>query len=161
MKSKLLFRLLITFTLIAAFFWKAIPVQAAPPNGVDILRGLWNGAVENLYGGDQPFSLQLDRSAPDPNAPQVALYNGCMALGNGAAYAPISARIVIIGNGEYNLTLLGTASQGGFIIKLEGLVQTVGAAVTDDTAGGSGRRLTREEIGPPATMTGGRSNARR
>ena len=136
MKTKRLFLFLITFTLIAVIFSAPFTVQAAQTNGVNDLRGLWNGVIKDLYGGAPTFQLQLDRSGPAPNDPLVFLYNGCMALGEGKAFAPISARVMIAGNGKYDLTLLGTAASGGFIIKLTGLIKTFGSAVTDDTAGG-------------------------
>ncbi len=108
---------------------------ASPPNGVDHLRGRWDGTLYGLFGEDQSFRLLLDESQPDPNDSQAALYNGCMAVGYHGQYAPVSARVVSLGNGEYDLTLFGTAS--GAVIKLTGLIETRGASVRDDSAGGA------------------------
>ena len=145
MKANRLFRLLAAFLLLAAIVFLAFPVKAAPPNGVDHLRGRWDGVIENLFGADQPFRLLLDRSGPDPDDSQAALYNGCMAVGEDADFAPVSARVVILGNEEYDLTLFGTATGGAGVIKLTGLVQAFDAAVTDDVAGGEWQ--TAEETG--------------
>ena len=59
-----------------------------------------------------------------------------MAVGDGADFAPDSAHIGSLGNKEVDLTLCGTVTGGGFVIKLTGLVQTFGAPVTDDAAAG-------------------------
>ena len=137
MKTNLVFRIMAALFLAAALLGLALPVRAAPPNGVDHLRGRWDGVIENLYGDDQPFRLLLGQSGPDPNDPQAALYNGCMAVGDGADFAPVSARVVILGNEKFNLTLFGTVTGGGFVIKLTGLIETRKPPVTDDSAGGA------------------------
>ncbi len=136
---------LVIFILLAALAISVIPAGAAPPNSVDHLRGRWDGAIQNLYSEDQPFRLLLDRSGPDPNDPQAALYNGCMAVGDGADFAPVSARVVALGNEEFDLAIFGTVTGGGFVIKLTGLARTFGAGVTDDDA--AGQWQTAEETG--------------
>ncbi|MEW5941061.1 MAG: hypothetical protein AB1750_15445 [Chloroflexota bacterium] len=131
------FRAMIVIVLLAILAAPALSAQAAPPNGVDHLRGRWIGKIENLDGEDQPFQLLLGASRLDPNDSQAAFYNGCIAIGYRADYAPVSARVVILGNGEYELTLFGTASTNGSIVRLDGSLRTFGASVRDDTAGGT------------------------
>ncbi|MBI2334129.1 MAG: hypothetical protein HYU84_18545 [Chloroflexi bacterium] len=108
--------------------------HAAPPNGVDHLRGRWDGVIHGLFDGDQPFVLMLDEFHPDPNDASATLYNGCMAVGADAAFAPVSARFTPLGSGNYDMTLFGTAM--GSVIKLEGNASTNDATVTDDPASG-------------------------
>jgi len=108
---------------------------AAPPNGVDHLRGRWDGVVQGLFGEDQPFVLMLDEFAPDPNDALAFLYNGCMAVGVNAGYTPISARVLPLGNENFDLTLFGTA--GGAVIKMTGLAFTGDPRVKDDPASGA------------------------
>lgn len=122
-------------TLVLAILGSSSAALAAPPNGVDHLRGRWDGTLYGLFGEDQSFTLLLDESQPDPNDSQAALYNGCMTVGNHGQYAPVSARVIMLGNEQYDLTLFGTA--GGAVIKLTGLIETHGASVRDDSAGGT------------------------
>jgi hypothetical protein len=108
--------------------------HAAPPNGVDHLRGRWRGTLQNFFGANQSFTLLLGESQPDPNDSQAALYNGCISVGANGQYTPVSARVVLLGNEEYDLTLYGTAN--GSVIKLTGLIEARGASVKDDTVSG-------------------------
>ena len=124
---------LTTFLLIMVILIPSASVFAAPPNGVDHLRGRWDGVIQNLLGADQPFRLLLDDFGLDPNDPQVVFYGGCMSVGDGS-FAPVSARVVILGNEQFDMTLYATA--GGSIIKMEGPLETFAPSVTDDTAFG-------------------------
>lgn len=132
MLRKYLFPVVLILALMAGITGVA---YAAPPHGVDHLRGRWDGTLNGLFGEDQSFTLLLDESQPDPNDAQAALYNGCMAVGAEGQYAPVSARVVMLGNEQYDLTLFGTA--GGSVIKLTGLIEARGASVRDDSAGGA------------------------
>ncbi|NOH02304.1 MAG: hypothetical protein HND47_10285 [Chloroflexi bacterium] len=132
MFRKCLIPVLLTFVLLAVVTGVA---YAAPPNGVDHLRGRWDGAFNGLFGEDVSFRLLLDESRPDPNDPQAALYNGCMALQPEGQYAPVSARVVMLGNEQYDFTLFGTV--GGAVIKLTGLIEARAPSVQDDSAGGA------------------------
>ncbi|MBM3180366.1 MAG: hypothetical protein FJZ86_08425 [Chloroflexi bacterium] len=132
MLRKILFPILLTFALLASLVGVA---HAAPPKGVDHLRGRWDGVIQGLFDGDQPFVLMLDEFHPDPNDPLATLYNGCMAVGANAAFAPVSARFTPLGSGNYDMTLFGTAL--GSVIKLEGGASTNDATVTDDPASGA------------------------
>ncbi len=132
MLQKYFFPVVLIVTLMAGITGVA---YAAPPNGVDHLRGRWDGTLNGLFGEDQPFRLLLDESQPDPNDSQAVLYNGCMSVGGDGQFAPVSARVIILGNEEYDLTLFGTA--GGSVIKLTGLIEARGASVKDDSAGGA------------------------
>lgn len=135
MKTNHLFRTLAAFILLAMIFTFAFSVQAAPPNGVDHLRGRWDGTLQGLNGDDQPFRLLFDRSGPDPKDPLATLYNGCMAIGPDGQYAPIAARVVVSGSERFDLTIFGTSL--GSVIKLTGLAETRGAGIADDSAGGA------------------------
>ena len=108
---------------------------AAPPNGVDHLRGRWDGVGHGSFTGEEPFVLMLDEFQPDRSDPSATLYNGCMAVGAGEAFTPVSARFVSLGNGNYDMTLFGTV--GWSVIKLEGVASTGDARVTDDDARGA------------------------
>src|SRR3989304_761216 len=107
---------------------------AAPLNGVDHLRGRWDGTFNGLFGEDQSFILLFDDFAADQNDPQATLYNGCMAVGKSGAFAPISAKVLDLGNEDFDLTLYSSA--GGAVIKLGGLVETRGPGVPDDSSNG-------------------------
>ena len=124
---------LITFLLIMVTLIPSASVFAVPPNGVDHLRGRWDGVIQNLLGADQPFRLLLDDFGLDPNDPQAVLYGGCMSVGDGS-FAPVSARVVILGNEQFDMTLYATA--GGSIIKMEGLFETFAPGVKDDATSG-------------------------
>lgn len=128
-------KIVLAFTVVLAMLGSSSAAIAAPPNGVDHLRGRWDGVVEGLFDGNQTFILMLDEFHPDPNDSSATLYNGCMAVGTGAAYAPVSARFVSVGGGNYDMTLFGTA--GGVVIKLVGTASTNDATVTDDPASGA------------------------
>lgn len=137
--------------LVLAIFFAAFGVpgtaSAAPPNGVDHLRGRWDGVVTNLQGEDQPFTLLLNNFGADPDDPLAAIYGGCIAVGQDATYTPVSARVVLIGNEQFDLTLFGTVASnyGAFVIKLTGLANTFAANVRDDSA--SGNWKTADELG--------------
>ncbi len=135
MNNKSFLNLVIAFTIVLAVLGSSSAAYAAPPNGVDHLRGRWDGILYGLFGEDQPFQLLLDESQLDPNDAQAALYNGCMAVGADGQYAPVSARVVMLGNEQYDLILFGTAN--GSVIKLTGLIETRGASVKDDSADGA------------------------
>ena len=98
MKRKSYLHMVVAFTIIMAMLGISSAVYAAPPNGVDHLRGRWDGTFLGLFGEDQSFTLLLDESQPDPDDAQAALYNGCMAVGAEGQYAPVSARVVMLGN---------------------------------------------------------------
>lgn len=132
MFRKILLPLLLTLALLSSFVGVA---HAASPKGVDHLRGRWDGVIHNLFGEDQPLILMLDEFKPDPNNSMATLYNGCMAVGEGGVYAPVSARFVSLGGGNYDMTLYGTAA--GAVIQFTGSVATNGATVTDDPASGT------------------------
>jgi hypothetical protein len=141
MKYKYL-KTLITCLLIIVIIIPMTSASAAPPNGVDHLRGRWDGMIQNLFGADRPFKLLLDDFGPDPNDPQAALYGGCMSVGDGS-FAPVSARVVILGNEQFDMTLYGTAV--GSVIEVEGLFDARGASVRDDSAFGAWQ--TANEVG--------------
>lgn len=132
MSRKIIFSVLLTFALLASLVGVA---HAAPPKGVDHLRGRWDGVIQGLFDDNQPFVLMLDEFHPDPNDPSATLYNGCMAVGANAAFAPVSARFTQLGSGNYDMTLFGTAL--GSVIKLEGIASTNDATVADDPANGA------------------------
>jgi hypothetical protein len=152
MKHKYL-KTLITFLSIMVILIPLASVFAAPPNGVDHLRGRWDGVIQNLLGADQPFRLLLDDFGLDPNDPQAVLYGGCMSVGDGS-FAPVSARVVILGNEQFDMTLYATA--GGSIIKMEGPLETFAPSVTDDTA--FGKWKTADEGGDWAAIHHDRRN---
>lgn len=134
MKINSVFRAASLLVLLSMVMASASPVLAAPPNGVDHLRGRWDGIVQSLLGEDQSFVLLLDESGPDPDDAQARLYNGCMTFGRDGVYAPISARVMPLGNENYDLILFGTA--GGGVIKFTGTVVTGGPSVKDDSTNG-------------------------
>jgi hypothetical protein len=129
MFQKYLFPVVLTAALLAGIVTVA---HAAPPRGVDHLRGRWDGVILGLYGDDLPFVLMLDEFKTDPNDSTATLYNGCMSVGG--AYAPVSARFVSLGGGNYNMTLYGTAA--GAVIQFTGFATTNDPTVTDDPASG-------------------------
>jgi hypothetical protein len=132
-----LVRILVVVTFLLSLA-TAGPVLAGPPNGVDHLRGRWDGIIEDLHGTDQPFTLQLDDFEPDPNDPAAALAGGCLSVGEDAMSTPLSARAVDMGDESFDITIFGTVASGGeaFIIKLTGFVETLGPGVPDDSADG-------------------------
>lgn len=134
MNIKTCINIVFAFAVVLAMLGSSSDAFAAPPKGVDHLRGRWDGVVEGVFDGNQPFVLMLDEFHADPNDPSATLYNGCMAVGAGAGYAPVSARFVSLGGGNYDMTLFGTA--GSSVIKLVGVASTNDATVTDDPASG-------------------------
>jgi len=137
MKINRIIRAAAAVLLVAAMLLPAYTAFAAPGAGVNQLRGRWDGTIVNLYGNDQPFHLLLGFGATDPEDAQAAFYTGCISIGRRAPYAPVSARVVTIGAGDYELTLYGTDSGSGDVIKLDGSIQLLGASVRDDSAGGT------------------------
>ncbi|TAN32130.1 hypothetical protein EPN28_04935 [Patescibacteria group bacterium] len=58
-----------------------------------------------------------------------------MAVGSGGQYTPISARVIVSGSGQFDVTIFGTPL--GSVIKLTGLAETRGAGITDDSVDGA------------------------
>ncbi|MEA3332658.1 MAG: hypothetical protein U9Q58_03560 [Pseudomonadota bacterium] len=115
------------------------PSIAASPNGVDNLRGRWEGVIENLFDSDRSFTLLLNDFEVDPEDSTIALASGCLSVGDTGKMTPLSAKAISLGNGEFEVTILGTAAStnGALIIRLTGTAETLGSGVTDDFIGGS------------------------
>lgn len=120
---------------LAGLFMSPQMACATPPNGVDHLRGRWDGVFTGLFDENVSFRLLLDESKQDPIDPQAALYNGSiMLLEPNGKYAPASVRVVDLGGQRYSVTIYGTVA--GSVIKLTGVMRTNRAKVTDDTVCG-------------------------
>ena len=139
MDNKRLANIFFIFAIVFVAMGTPISATAATPLGVDHLRGRWDGLLQNLHEEDQPFTLLLNKFGPDPNDPQAAIYGGCIAIGAAAYFTPVSARVLLIGTEQFDLTLFGTAAtmDTAFIVKLTGLAKTFAANVTDDLASGT------------------------
>ena len=144
-KALLNLRLTLPNMLIAVVFLSSVfliylskPAIAAPPNGVDHLRGRWDGTIEDLHGTDQPFTLLFNDFEPDPNDPTAALAVGCLSVGENGILTPLSARAVDLGDEAFDITIFGTVASDSeaFIIKFTGLVETFSPSVPDDSANG-------------------------
>lgn len=114
------------------------------PKGVDLMRGAWEGTLTGLSGEALQLNLYFNEFTPDPNDPNntaVAVAAGYITLTEPqkqkrakAPMLPMSARYVDMGDGEFNLSLLGNVSLSDltFIIKLTGAIKTSGSSVIDD-----------------------------
>ena len=129
----------VLLAMVLAAFGTPVSVLAATPNGVDHLRGRWEGEIANLRGDKPSFTLLLNKFETDPNDPLTVIYGGCIAVGQNAYYTPISAQVLITGNEQFALTLFGTAATNSeaFVIKLVGTGSTSAAKVKDDLASGT------------------------
>jgi hypothetical protein len=80
----------------------------------------------------------LNDFAPDPNDSSVILASGCLAIGETEVLTPLAARAVDRGEGNFDLTVLGTVSGHGeaFTIRLTGVGKTFGPGVKDDSVSG-------------------------
>jgi hypothetical protein len=119
---------------ILALLLATTDISAAPPDGVDHVRGRWDGVISDSRVTEQPFTLLLGEVVSETNNPQAGRAAGCMAVGQHAVLSPAGARFVGLGSGKLNLTLFGTAF--GQVIKMSGTIETGGSAVADDHAAG-------------------------
>ena len=148
--------------------------QVVTPSGVDIIRGAWGGTLTGLAEEALQLNLYFNEFTPDPNDPDnptVAVAAGYITLTDPqkqkrakAPQLPMSAHYVDMGDGQFDLSLLGGVNLSGstLIIKLTGTVETFGSSVVDDhvangmwrTSDGSGtweiRHLDRRRINAPA-----------
>ena len=146
MYTKQTANILLIFAILIVALGTPVSALAASPVGVDHLRGRWEGVVQNLQGEDQHFTLLLNKFGSDPNDPLATIYGGCIAIGEAAFYTPVSARILLVGSEQFDLTLFGTAStiDTAFVVKLTGLAKTFAANVNDDLASGAWKTADQE-----------------
>ena len=121
---------------------------AISPNGVDLIRGAWGGTINNLFGKEFQLNLYFNEFGPDPynpDNPSIAVTSGGISIAEHGKVkrpkveiGPMMARYEDIGDGEFVVTIYGTAvvEETTFVIKLEGMIRTFGSGVTDDIAGG-------------------------
>jgi len=140
-------KLLISITFIVALVGTSTGF-AISPNGVDLIRGAWGGTIENLFGQDFQLNLYFNEFGPDPynpGNPSIAVASGGISIVEPGKVkrpkveiGPMMARYEDIGDGEFDVTIYGTAAAGEttFVIKLEGIIKTFGSGLKDDVANG-------------------------
>ncbi len=120
---------------------RAGPIE--PPVGVDTFRGAWGGILA-AGGVSAQLNFYLNEVMPDPVAagdPTRFVATGCLSISGHqpnrrakAPTAPLSARLILLGDGEVQMTLLSTLffAGEGQIIRLVGTADIGGASVVDD-----------------------------
>lgn len=121
---------------------------AISPNGVDLIRGAWGGTIKDLFDQEFQLNLYFNEFGPDPynpDNPSIAVTSGGISIVEPGKIkrpkveiGPMMARYEDIGDGEFDVTIYGTAvvDETTFVIKLEGIIKTFGSGVTDDVANG-------------------------
>ena len=140
-------KLLISITFIMALVGTSTSF-AISPNGVDLIRGAWGGTIKDLFDQEFQLNLYFNEFGPDPynpDNPSIAVTSGGISIVEPGKIkrpkeeiGPMMARYEDIGDGEFDVTIYGTAvvEDTTFVIKLEGIIKTFGSGVTDDVADG-------------------------
>jgi hypothetical protein len=119
---------------------------AVSSDGVDLIRGSWGGTID---GEGHQLNLYFNEFGPDPlnpDDPSMAVTSGGISIAEPgknkrakAEIGPMMARYEETGEGEFDVTIYGTAvaEEETFVIKLVGTIRTFGSGVTDDVAEGT------------------------